>query len=67
MVKVGILPEESTPTFLAGDQSLDNPPERYHDDERGDDKYLVEQRGQLPSPEVTIVVQEPGTGTVRLP
>ena len=67
MVKIGILPEESTPTLLAGDQSLDNPPERHHDDERGDDEYLVEQRGQLPPPEVTIVFQVRGSGTVRLP
>jgi hypothetical protein len=50
VVKIGILPEESTPTLLAGDQSLDNSPERNHHDERGDDEYLVEQRGQLPFP-----------------
>ena len=67
MVEIGILPEESTSTLLTGDQRLDNPPERHHDDERGDNEYLVEQRGQLPPPEVTIVVQERGTGTVRLP
>jgi len=67
MVKIRILPEESSPTLLAGDQSLDDPPERHHDDERGDDEYLVEQRGQPLPPEVTIVVQERGTGTVRLP
>lgn len=67
VVKIGILAEESTPTLLAGDQSLDHPPERHHDDERGDDEYLVKQRGQLPPLEVTIVVQERGAGTVRLP
>ena len=42
MVKIRILPEESTPTLLAGDQSLDDPPECHHDDERGDDEYFVE-------------------------
>ena len=67
MVKIGILPEEATPTLLAGDQNLDNSPERHHDDERGDDEYLIEQRGQLPPPEVTIVVQERRPGTVCLP
>jgi hypothetical protein len=67
VVKIGILPEKSTPTLLPGDQSLDDPPERHHDDERGDDEYLIEQRSQLPPLGETIVVQERVTGTVRLP
>ena len=67
MVKIGILPEESAPTLLAGDETLDNPPERHHDDERGDDQYRVEQRSQLPPLGETIVVQQRGIGTVCLP
>ena len=47
MVKVGVLSEKSAPTLLPGDQNLDDPPECHDDDDRGDDEYLVDQRGWL--------------------
>jgi hypothetical protein len=66
VVEIGVLPEESTPTLLSGDQSLDDSPECHDDDDRGDNQYLFDQRGCAPCLlEASIVLCKRGPETVH--